>query len=118
AGRAQLADDQPGDQEPRQDEEDVDPDVAGLELRETGVIEEDEADSDRPQALELGAELAARGSRLVRGDAAHEGRLTSGRSPGARQQGVTVEASVIPCDSSQRSASIAALQPSAAAVTA
>jgi hypothetical protein len=33
-------------------------------------------------------------------------------------QAVAVLASVIPCDSSQRSASIAALQPSAAAVTA
>src|SRR4029079_17145120 len=118
AGRAQLADDQPGDQEPRQDEEDVDSDVAALELREARVIEEDEADSDRPQALELGAELAARGSRLVRRDAAHEGRLTGGRSQGDGHQAVAVEASVIPCDSSQRSASIAALQPSAAAVTA
>src|SRR4029079_16175222 len=54
----------------------------------------------------------------VRRDAAHEGRLTGGRSQGDGYQAVAVAASVIPSDSSQRSASIAALQPSAAAVTA
>jgi hypothetical protein len=46
--------------------------------------------------------------------------LQEGEPPGLRHtyQAVEVAASVMPCASSQRSASIAALQPSAAAVTA
>ena len=53
------------------------------------------------------------------GGAANEGALPGGGTAnGDVYQAVVVAASVMPSDSSQRSASMAALQPSAAAVTA
>ena len=59
ARRTELPDDQPGDQEPRQDEEDVDADVAAAQSRQPGVVQEHEQDRDRPQSFEVWAEPVA-----------------------------------------------------------
>ena len=93
--------------------------------------EEDEDAADRLAAALLGdrfevgdgatehaaAAAAARPSATT-ADAAGRGTRASARECHPAYQAVAVAASVIPCASSQRSASIAALQPSAAAVTA
>ena len=50
-----LAHEEPGDQEPRQDEEDVDPDEAAAHRRQAGVEREDQEDGDATQALEVRA---------------------------------------------------------------
>ena len=76
AGRAQLAHDQARDQEAREHEEDIDPDIPAAEPREVGVIEQDKPDSDRPQALQFGPEVGARPARFIGRRAAHE-RLTT-----------------------------------------
>ena len=57
----QLAHEQARDQEAREDKEDVDAEEAAGQ-GQTGVIDEDEEDGERTQALEVGAE-AARGLR-------------------------------------------------------
>ena len=63
--RPQLAQEQPGDEEAREHEEDVDADVAAGHARHARVVQHDEQDRDRPQPLDVGA-----GSRLRRGDPA------------------------------------------------
>jgi len=55
-----LAEQEPGDEEPRQDEEDVDSHEAAVEAGQPGVVEQDEQDRDAPEAFEIGAEVAAR----------------------------------------------------------
>ena len=64
-----LAQQQPGDDEPRDDEEDLDADVATAEPGNAGVVDEGQEDGDGAQALHVGAELPVtwRGSRLVAG---------------------------------------------------
>ena len=42
-----------GDEVPREDEEDVDADVAALEPVDTGMESEDEVDGNRPEAVEV-----------------------------------------------------------------
>jgi hypothetical protein len=58
-GAVQLTHQQAGDQEARDDEEDVDPDVTACQERHPGVAEEDGDDRDRAQALDIRAETAA-----------------------------------------------------------
>ena len=74
--RVELAKQQPGDQEPRQHEEDVDADVAAAQAGHTRVVEQDEHDGDRAESLDVGPEAGALGQLLVRsGD-----RSTSGQA--------------------------------------
>ena len=56
--RRPLPQEQPGDHEARDDEEDVDADVAAVESGQTGVEEHDEHHGHRTQALDVGAEPA------------------------------------------------------------
>jgi len=66
-------------------------------------------------------DFSERPFRVWVGDEEHQARtviVATGASAPSRYQAVVVAASVMPSDSSQRSASMAALQPSAAAVTA
>jgi hypothetical protein len=74
----------------------------------------------REENCGLRAKNANFGSGALEGSGTLEGRrLARGSARGPPYyQAVAVETSLIPSDSSQRSASIAALQPSAAAVTA
>jgi hypothetical protein len=60
-----LAEQEPGDEEPRQDEEDVDSHEAAVETGQPGVVEQDEQDRDAPEAFEIGAELTARRADLA-----------------------------------------------------
>ena len=55
-----LAEQQSRDQEAREDEEDVDAHVAAPEERHTGMVEHDEQDGDRTQALEVAAACPGR----------------------------------------------------------
>src|SRR5699024_5547244 len=59
--RAQLPDEQPGDQEPGDNQEDVHTDEpARGDGGHTTVVEQDEDDRDRPQPLDVGAEPGGR----------------------------------------------------------
>jgi hypothetical protein len=51
---AVFLDEEARDQEPRQDEEDVDPDVAAREHVETGMEAHDQQDRDRPEPIDIG----------------------------------------------------------------
>jgi hypothetical protein len=55
AAALSLAHEQAGDEEPRQDEEDVHADVAAGHARDGRVIQEDQDHRHRPEALEVGA---------------------------------------------------------------
>ena len=50
---APLAQQQPGDDESGDDEEDVHPDEAAGEARQTGVVEHDQQDGDGPQPFDV-----------------------------------------------------------------
>jgi hypothetical protein len=63
----ELADQETRDEKPREDEEDVDPDVAARQSGDAGVVDEDEEDGDAAEALEVGAEPV--GAWLSRSDA-------------------------------------------------
>ena len=70
---ADLADDQPGDEEARQDEEDVDADEAAGQQRKPRVIAEDEQDGYGAESLDVGAERGTPGTVFDRREAAHGG---------------------------------------------
>nr|BFF23309.1 hypothetical protein GCM10025732_12740 [Glycomyces mayteni] len=67
AGRVDLLDEQGGDEEPGEDEEHVYADVTSCGPGEPGVREEDQADGDGAQALDVGPEPQA-GPAVGRGD--------------------------------------------------
>nr|WP_242473348.1 hypothetical protein [Blastococcus sp. TML/M2B] len=56
AAALQLGDQALGDEEAREDEEDVDADEAAGQPGQARVVQDDEADGDRAQALDVGAE--------------------------------------------------------------
>ena len=68
--RLALAQQQPGDDEPRNDEEDLDTDVAAAEGGYAGVVDESQEDGDSAQSLHVGtkATISRWSSRLVAGD--------------------------------------------------
>ena len=55
-----LTEQEAGDQEPRQDEEDVDADVAAAHPRQTGMERQHRADRDGPQALDVQPDVVPR----------------------------------------------------------
>ena len=76
AGPVELAQQQPGDEEARDDEEDVDADIAAGEEGQARVAEEDGADRDGAHSLDIGAEAAFVGQGTLSGG----GRLRRGRA--------------------------------------
>ena len=90
AGPVVLPDQETRDQEPADQEEDVNADVAPGDPAEVGVVQDDEEDGDPAQALDVGAEPGARSRRSVRtGGGARNATapttIASGRSPAPHQ---------------------------------
>jgi hypothetical protein len=56
AAAVELGEQQSGDQEPGDDEEDVDADETAGQVGQPGVVEQHQADRDRPEALDVRAE--------------------------------------------------------------
>ena len=80
-GCVPLPEEDSGDDEPRDDEEHIDADVAATQAGEAAVIQHDQGDSDGPEAFDVGAEptVPGGGPRFV----GQTGQPTSSESGGA-----------------------------------
>ncbi len=84
-GRLELAEQQAADQEARQDEEDVDPDVSPAEARDRRVVEQDQYDRDGTEAFDVRAEAFPLDGAGARGEGPGHPADRATRGPSARR---------------------------------